>query len=350
SGGMENQTVSFINNANLDLMIHELAHQWFGNMITCGSWHDIFLSEGFATYCEMLAAEKEIVESQDPQQWRTAMINMACSNPHGTVYVANDKSHHEIFNYSTTYAKGAMVVHTLRKELGDQVFFRCIKSYISNPLNKYKNTSIKDLFRAIRIISGRNLDWFTQQWIYGSGYPQYHIIWQQNYDGLIDMQINQTVSDTSVSFFRGKIPLMLHGYNGEKTYYVFNNNSPRQHITINPKINVKYIEFDPYKDVLQIGSTVEQAKFANNAVSIKKEPSGNLKVSFPEDYSFDWYIIRSANNSSIKFRQPIGGMHRFEISTSELPEGQYILIMEGSEYYSTTINVSKKRSKNGHGG
>ncbi len=111
----------------------------------------------------------------------------------------------------------------LRKELGDAAFFKILKSYATSPMYKYNSSRLSDFLEIARKISGKNIDWFANQWIYGAGYPVYDVKWEQNFDGLVNICIQQQTTDSSVDFFRSKIPLMLHGSNGEKTLFVLNN-------------------------------------------------------------------------------------------------------------------------------
>ncbi len=259
-GGMEHQTMTFINSPSLDLMIHELAHHWFGNMITCGSWHDVFLNEAFATYCELLATEKGVAQSSDPVQWRRVCINKAIRKPGESLMRSNVESVEKIFDTDVVYCKGAMMLHMLRKEIGDYSFFGSLKSYADNPLLKYGNSTARNFIETVEIVSGRNLDWFFGQWLYGSGIPRYNIRWKQQGAGHVSLVIDEETSGYTGKFMRAKIALMLHGTDGEKTLFVLNHSVNHQHFTINPKFRVSDIEFDPYCDLLSLGAEVEIKK------------------------------------------------------------------------------------------
>ncbi len=132
---MEHQTISFEGYFGEELLSHELAHQWFGNSITCASWSDIWLNEGFATYLSGI-----IIEKNDPAEnwlaWKKDLINYICSEPGGSVYVQDTTSYQRIFDGRLSYSKGAMVLHMLRSELGDSIFFTSIKNYLNDPLLK----------------------------------------------------------------------------------------------------------------------------------------------------------------------------------------------------------------------
>ncbi len=344
-GGMEHQTMSFVNAPSLNLMIHELAHQWFGNMISCSGWQDVFLHEGLATYCEMLATEKGLAASDDPVQWRGACIHAACEAPAESLLRDQSTDAQYIFDYSTSYCKGAMVLHMLRREMGDYLFFRLLKSYVSNPRIRYGNTTAKDFFALADIISGRSMDWFFKQWFYGRGYPVYSIKWQQTSDGLTDILVSQTTTDTSTKFFRCKIPLMMHGSHGEKTIFVLNNYYNNQLFTTNPKFTVSKVELDPYREIITAGATVEmEALDGGMRIDIRKHQE-MVKIALPDSCSFDWYIMRPMRHQANSYRGRISGERRIEINTSTMEEGKYILILEGRDYYSTIVNVWHRRKR-----
>ncbi len=122
-GGMEHQTMSFMGGFRHSLIAHELAHQWFGNYVTCGSWQDIWLNEGFATYLEGLTIEYGISpDSKDFSAWKYSKIRSATFSKHGSVFVEDTSSVYRVFNSSLSYAKASMVLHTIRKQIGDTLF------------------------------------------------------------------------------------------------------------------------------------------------------------------------------------------------------------------------------------
>ncbi|HIG89475.1 MAG TPA: peptidase M1, partial [Flavobacteriaceae bacterium] len=132
-GGMEHTTVSFMGGFSRGLIAHELAHQWFGNKVTCGSWKDIWLNEGFATYLSGLVIEN-FDGFESFTSWKQNRINSITSQPGGSVYIIdNDTTSSRIFNGRLSYSKGAMVAHMLRKELSDAIFFESLQNYLADP-------------------------------------------------------------------------------------------------------------------------------------------------------------------------------------------------------------------------
>ncbi|MFN3786031.1 MAG: M1 family metallopeptidase, partial [Thiothrix sp.] len=135
-GGEEHQTMSFMCCFSHGLQAHELAHQWFGDKVTCGSWRDIWLNEGFATYLEGLTQEAGI-GTMDFSTWLRNKIASVTSQPGGSVWVDDTTSVNRIFNGRLSYDKGGMLLHMLRWKLGDTHFFQGVRNYLNDPRLAY---------------------------------------------------------------------------------------------------------------------------------------------------------------------------------------------------------------------
>jgi aminopeptidase N len=200
-GGMEHQTISSMGAFNDGVISHELAHQWFGDKVTCKDWHHIWLNEGFATFGEGIY--HEIAEGREEYN---SFINSTMSfakNAEGSIYVQNINSISEIFNGPRSYAKGAIVLHMLRGITGDSLFFRILKNYLNDPVLAYGVATTDDFQRVAEEVNGNSLDYFFQEWIYGENYPHYYLKW--NYTRLdnnlyeIEMNIGQANNTTRFS-------------------------------------------------------------------------------------------------------------------------------------------------------
>lgn len=169
-GGMEHQTITSLGGSGEGLIVHELAHQWWGDMVTCDSFQHIWLNEGFATYAEALWWEHRY----GAPYLHLDMKQKAYLGP-GTVFVENPETE-SVFDYGLSYAKAAWVLHMLRHVIGDDVFFEFLHTYYAE--FKYK-TATTEQFRVLcERVSGQNLKPFFQQWIYEEGYPQYRFLWE----------------------------------------------------------------------------------------------------------------------------------------------------------------------------
>ncbi|MFZ4544682.1 MAG: M1 family aminopeptidase, partial [Saprospiraceae bacterium] len=241
--GMEHQTMSFMVNFGYELMAHELAHQWFGDAVTCGTWEDIWLNEGFATYLSGLCYER-FFKNTYWGQFKAGRINSVVSAPDGSVWVDDTTQVNRIFNGRLSYAKGAMVLHMLRWELGDQVFFQAIRNYLNDPDRSYAFAQTKHLKGHFEKVSGRNLDEFFKDWYYGQGYPTYNLKWSQTGNNLA-VVVGQTQSSPVVSFFEMELPIRVIGKAGEQIDFRLKNDFSGQSYVLNVPFSVQKIEFDP---------------------------------------------------------------------------------------------------------
>ena len=200
-GGMEHTTMTFMGGWNRGLIAHELAHQWFGNKVTCGSWEDIWLNEGFATYLAALVIENFDGETSF-KAWRSSSINYITSQSSGSTFVTDTTSVNRIFDGRLSYNKGAMILHMLRYKLGDDPFFQGIKNYLADPKIAYGYARTIDLQRHLEAVSSIDLTEFLNDWFLGEGYPTYQVTWYQNPTNKeVQFTVNQNQSHSSVSFF-----------------------------------------------------------------------------------------------------------------------------------------------------
>jgi aminopeptidase N len=171
-GGMEHQTITSLVYFDEGLVAHELAHQWWGDMITCDTYNHIWLNEGFATYCEALYLEK----SSGMDQYHQQMAGTQYFGD-GTIYVY-DPLHDEIFDGNLSYNKGSWVLHMLRHVVGDDVFFNILQTYYKDPNFQYGTATTEGFRTVCEQVTGMNLERFFQQWIYEPGYPTYLFSWK----------------------------------------------------------------------------------------------------------------------------------------------------------------------------
>ena len=244
-GGMEHTTMTFMGGWSRGLIAHELAHQWFGNKVTCGSWEDIWLNEGFATYLDGLVYENfdgETVFSQ----WRKAVVNDVTSISSGSTFVTDTSSVSRIFNSRLSYRKGAMILHMLRYKLGDEAFFSGLKNYLADPQLSYSYARTSDLQRHLESASGQGLDEFFKDWYYGQGYPLYEVVWNQDAsDKTVHFQVNQRQSHTSVSFFEMPLPVLVNGTSGETEKLRLEVSQDKQLFSVQVDFQVVSIQIDP---------------------------------------------------------------------------------------------------------
>ena len=295
-GGMEHTTVSFMGSFGRELIAHELAHQWFGDKITCGSWNDIWLNEGFATYLSGL-----VVENLDGvilfRNWKSGLTSNITSQSGGSLYIPEDQifNVNRIFSSRLSYNKGAMVVNMLRFKLGDINFFQGMKNYLADTNLAYKYAHSSDLKYHLETVSGLSLTEFFNDWVYGQGYPSYQFQVSNLWNNQVQITVNQTQSHSSVSFFEMPVPLRLSGANGQFLDVVFNNTTNNQVFIENIPFTVTSVSFDIEKQLISKNNQVtlgtnnleldtQMALYPNPAAS-------QLHLKLPENMKVDKVIF-----------------------------------------------------------
>ncbi|MEI8204046.1 MAG: M1 family aminopeptidase [Bacteroidota bacterium] len=274
-GGMEHQTMTFLGYFNYGIIAHEMAHQWFGDYITCGSWHDIWLNESFATYSVGLMLEWQ---PDNFKGWRKEALDNILSLPDGSVYVYDTTLSARIFDYRLSYQKGAMVIYMLRTMVGDSVFYAGLHQYLFDSTLKYGFAYTSDFKNHIAQSSGINLDNFFNQWIYGEGYPDFTIDATQYNDKRLELRIRQHPSHPSVSFFKLNIPIKLKGVNCEMKVQL-SPDSLSQVFYFQPECWLDSIIFDPDFQIIARADTIRlrvERDYSNEPLTIFPNPAENL--------------------------------------------------------------------------
>lgn len=242
-GGMEHQTMSFMSNFNYDLIAHELAHQWFGDKVTCGSWKELWLNEGFATYLNLICYE--FLESET--EWYQNLKKFGedvMRFPNGSVYAYDTVNVNRLFEYRTTYQKGAMILHQLRWVIGDEAFFNSLKEYINDTQLSYNFSRQSHLKYYLEKNSNTDLTDYFDDWVYGEGYPIYDISWVQKGEQL-NIDISQIQSHSSVDLFNIDLPLLVRG-NGKDSLLRIPISEANFRASFQMPFKVKSVSFDPF--------------------------------------------------------------------------------------------------------
>jgi len=187
AGGMENSSATTNTSSSLrhpklvpefptgedDLISHELGHQWFGDLVTCKDWGDIWLNEGFATFMETIWSEAHFGKDQaDYERWESARQWFGQNNLYSKPIVRHDFNDSGEFD-GNAYTKGGWVLYMLRHQLGEDAFYRGLKHYLE--VNRGQNVVTADLSKAIEEATHINVDQFFSQWLYGAGAPKFDV-------------------------------------------------------------------------------------------------------------------------------------------------------------------------------
>lgn len=339
-GGMEHTTVSFMNSFGRSLIAHEMAHQWFGDKITCGTWKDIWLNEGLAEY--MTGA---VVENFDGAasfiSWKTSKINSVTSTTTGNLYLYDSQltDTNRIFSSQMTYNKGSMVVHMLRYIMGDNKFFQALRNYLNDPLLAYKYAVTPQFQAHLEAVHGSSLQEFFNDWVYKEGYPTYNITVSNSGSGQASVQINQTQSITNtsyigyVSYFDMPVPVRLTLSNGTIINLKLNNSYNGQvfPVTLPSGTTVQSVAFDPNKDIISKNSKItlrNTAKYLENLINVYPNPINN------EDYitiaSDESLIIKKTIIYNL-FGQKVAEGESEKIILNNLNKGVYKISIETNE-------------------
>lgn len=304
-GGMEHTTVSFMGAFDRGLIAHELGHQWFGDKITCGSWNDIWLNEGFASYLAGL-----VIQNMDGatafNSWKSSLNSNITSQPGGAVYLTDTEALNgdRIFSSRLSYDKGAMVVHMLRFKLGDAAFFQGVKNYLADPNLAYGYANTNNLKAHLATASGMNLDEFFNDWVFKQGYPTYAITVRNFSPGVARFTVNQTQSHASVSFFEMPVPVRVTGAGGQSLDLILDNTTNNQTIDKPVPFAITGITFNPNSDIISRSSTATlgNGEFAlAEGVKLYPNPTSHtLQLELPDNVVLEKAIFFNALGQVIK--------------------------------------------------
>ena len=289
SGGMEHQTVASVTSFDESLIAHELAHQWYGDKITCKDWENIWLNEGFATYAVAIYYEDEYgsMNYNNYLNNQYALAKLAS----GSIYVQDISSVSQIFDSYRSYSKGGVVLNMLRGIVGDSLFFKIMKDYASDPSVAFGVATTEDFQRVAEKDYGSSLDYFFKEWIYGENYPTYDVNWGYTKNGNniydVTLNINQSINTNPV-FFTMPVQIKLVTTAGDTTITVFNNQQ-KQKFEFSVNGEPDSLLFDPNGWILKSSSVIVETKKNHLPLGFKLEqnypnpfnPSTKIKYSIP---------------------------------------------------------------------
>ncbi|MEN8225735.1 MAG: M1 family aminopeptidase [Bacteroidota bacterium] len=329
--GMEHQTMtSMPYEIDFRRLSHELSHQWFGNSVTCGSWQDIWLNEGFATYFDYLAL-KLLVSDEVGEARMQYYHTKAMTNPGGSVYIPEEEANNpsRIFNYYLSYCKAGAVIKMLRWELqDDDIFWQVLHQYLEEYKDSFATT--EDFREVLEEATGDDYYWFFEQWIYGEGYPTLYGYWYQHNDTLT-LKMNEHTSQTgATSLFQMLIPYKLKLEGGEDSLILLQQVQRNQIFKVFMPYEVNTVIVDPENELLN-----GEGEFINydpngiddhEIISCRAYPnpfSSQLKISISSEHS--GFTISMYDGTGKSVHSVTTDQQEYMLNTSAFRTGMYYL-------------------------
>lgn len=354
-GGMENQTMVNLmpNGYSQEAVIaHEHSHQWFGDLITCGTWADIWLNEGFGTFCETLWMEN----TNGYAAYLNKMSGLASvyisQNPGWPIYnplwALHTPTSSFLYNTAICYNKGACVLHQLRCVLGDQVFFNIMHAYAADTNFRFKNAVTSDFIKIADSVSGQDLGWFFDEWIYKPNHPVYSNRFEITDEGSgnwkVKFRIEQIQSDAG--FFTMPVGIKIGFSDGTDTIVSFQNNQNNQVAEWVFQKQPNSVVFDPDKKIILKEATtiagIRNIKGEEGYALNQNKPnpfgkSTRIEYKIPRQTVVKITVIDSRGKVILvpvnEIQAP--GQHSVFIDSSEFSPGVYYYQMEAGSYRST---------------
>ena len=345
-GGMEHQTITSMGGFSDGLISHELAHMWYGDAITCKDWHHIWLNEGFATYGEGVIYEAWYGKSGYDSYIVGEMSNAKTAV--GSIWVQDISSVSQIFNGARSYSKGCIVLHMLRGIVGDPTFYDILKTYSADTTLAYGVAVTEDFQTIAENVSGMDLNYFFQEWIYGENYPRYSVVWSKhNISGNLynlSLKITQNVN-TSPKFFTMPVQIKVNFAAGDTLITVFND-AQIQYFNINVNGIPTSISFDPGNWILKTVNSVVtgvEDEINPNTFSLEQNypnpfnPSTTIKftIGAKQFVSLKLFDVLGKEVSTLVNEVLEIGSHEVTLDASNMPSGAFFYTINTGSYTET---------------
>lgn len=323
-GAMEHQTMTSTGSHLYYIIAHELGHQWFGDNVTCGTWQDIWINEGFASYSEYLAFEFLWDKNRAASHLEDAQ-GYAREATSGSVYVPFEDAGNEsrIFSWRLTYRKGLCLVHMIREEINnDELFFKALQDF---QMAFADSAATGDDFQEfISNKTGIDFTSFFEEWYYGEGYPIYKGQWGQE-NGHLTITLNQSNFPGGTPFFTNTVPFKVVHQNGD-TLIRLKPTTANETFTLDFAPTITDVILDPESAILKGDNSY--------FVDVDEKPSAEVTV-FPNPFTDRielWGIPNQAKVIVVDINgRKIDANYNTKnktLDTTHWPKGLYALVIE----------------------
>jgi aminopeptidase N len=336
-GGMEHQTMTTLSEFDFLLVAHELAHMWFGDLVTCATFQDVWINEGFASYAEYLALER-MASREKALEWLQETHSTASWQQNGSVFVPAESAddNWRIFSASLSYRKGALLVHHIRRIVNDDnIFFEVLRGF----LRKYSFSTATgmDFKQYLEEQTGMDFALFFDQWYFGEGFPIFDISWKKS-GGTVDILIEHTGSAPATPAFITDLDVRITG--DVDTLIQLPLRSPRELFHLNIGGDITGIEPDPgYYILKQVQSNALVRDFATDDsfvhcnTLIKRRQ--NLSITFSAATERNCRVKLTDTTGEKVFAETTAKRKKeMTVQMEELPNMTYLLyVQNGKDLY-----------------
>jgi len=344
NGGMEHQTMTTIGSQAFvfNIVAHELGHMWFGDYVTCATWQDIWINEGFASYTEYLAYQYTKSQSE-ADGWMDKAHKRALAATSGSIYIPEDEISNEsrIFNNALSYKKGASIIHMMRFELqNDTIFFKTLQNFIEEYCDSIA-TGI-DFKNILEETSGMDFTDFFNQWYFGEGYPIFNITWWQKSDTL-SITSYQTTSSANTPLFKTSVEYKIYHGGNDTTIRVYQSENLQSYDFYFPE-KIDSVSFDPNGWILKILSGISVIKDnklpEKEFFTIYPNPcQDKLIIKFQETISYHAISIFDVSGNIVyreRVETPV-----CTVDVKKLPAGLFILTVNTDKVFYSKMFVKQ---------
>lgn len=326
-GALEVQSMTFIDRTSYaggSILAHELAHQWFGDKLTTGDWHQIWLNEGFAEFFQYVIYPELLLSASSAANSRANLKSWVSSS--STTYVSNISSADNIFIPSSSlnqpYEKGAMTLSMLRAWLGDTKFYTALHNYANAPGLAYNFTSVDSLQKYMQAQTPNDLTQFFNDWVNQKGMVKYVVKYQYVTNGVYIQLASQTPTSAGAGYFDTPVPLEIKNGTGlDTTIVVIDRNGILYNSVTGGTYNASTIYFklsatptvapvfDPNNNVLATATSIASSSTLNTNIllpvhDISFSVTGNGKIA-----SINWKITADESISSLDIERSRDGVN-----------------------------------------